>query len=359
MVWIESYARLFAAVDGVTLPIAPRVPGHYVNVPSVAAGKGSFLVVWLESAYSGNFNADVLAVRITFDGRVIDSIPIVLWHGLVGQTWESNAGIAFDGTTFVITWAARDVFVARLPEERSIHTATLSWFPVGEVDFGRWFKARSPQVAWTGSGFFVGYSLDHLDYSDGTGSAGIAGFRIGASSDPPAPTASLFNFVPHANLPSAMAVGAYTATFVWSVDGGLGMNMAQVTADGGPLPGPRKIRYTPFALQPPFVTCTDSSAPAIAWNGAEFVVAWTEVATCYRDSTVRAIRLNPVGDQLDQEPFDVAPGVLAGVPSIVPTAEGVDIVYSRYDEDNGAAPRAFARSLARLPPSVLRRHAVR
>jgi hypothetical protein len=277
----------------------------------------------------------------------------------VGQSWDSNPGIAFDGTTFVITWAARDVFVARLPEERSIHAATVSTFPVGEIDFGRWFKARSPQVAWTGNGFFVGYSLDHLDYSDGTSSVAMAGFRIGANGDPPAPTASLFNFVAYADLPLAMAVGAYTATFVWSVDGGIGMNVAQVTANGAPLPGPRKVQYTPLAWQPPFFSCTDSSAPAIAWNGAEFVVAWTELAVCNGGSTVRAIRLNAVGEQLDQDAFDVAPGVLAGTPSIVPTAEGVDILYSRYDQDNGAAPRAFARSLARLPPSLLRRHAVR
>jgi len=359
MVWIESHARLFAAVDGVTLPIAPRVPGHYVNVPSVAAGKGSFLVVWLEASYSDNFNADVSAVRIAFDGRVIDSIPIVLWHGQIGQSWESNAGIASDGTTFVITWAARNLFVARLPEDRSIHFATLSMFPVGAVDGGTWFKARSPQVALTEIGFFVGYSLDHLDYSDGRGSVAMAGMRIVADRDFPLPTFSLFDFVNYADLPLAMAVGAFRATFVWSVDAGLGMNVAQVRADGAPLRGPRKIRYTPFAFQPPFVTCTDSSPPAIAWNGAEFVVAWTEVAVCQGDSTVRAIRLDAVGDQLDPEPFDIAPGVLRGTPSIVPTAEGVDIIYSRNDADNGQAPRAFARSLARLPPLVLRQRAVR
>jgi hypothetical protein len=70
-----------------------------------------------------------------------------------------------------------------------------------------------------------------------------------------------------------------------------------------------------------------------------------------------AIRLNANGDLLDEEPFDVVTGVLPIIPTIVPTPEGVDIVYSRYDEDNGEAPRAFARSVARLP--LLRRHAVR
>jgi hypothetical protein len=106
---------------------------------------------------------------------------------------------------------------------------------------------------------------------------------------------------------------------------------------------------TPIGLPGP--AAFEQYRPAVASNGRD--------AVCYGDSTVRAIRLTPVGDQLDLEPFDVAPGVLRGTPSIVPTVEGVDIIYSRYDADNGQAPRAFARSLARLPPLVLRRHAVR
>lgn len=101
--------------------------------------------------------------------------------------------------------------------------------------------------------------------------------------------------------------------------------------------------------------------PAIGWDGAEFVVAWTDMCS----AVVRAVRLNQFGDPIE-DPFDVAADVLLEIsgdillngPSIIPTSDGVNIVYVRADEANAGAPRAFERSLARLPPSSPRRRVV-
>jgi|GEM_PF-2484761 len=361
MAWLEPYARIFASVDGVTLPIAPRAPNHYVNLPAVAAGNGSFLVVWMEAAFSSAIQ-NVLAMRMTLDGRAIDSVPIVLWQGTLKSSWRSSPGIAFDGTTFLITWSDLDVFVARLPEDRSIRTATVSTFPVGLVDDGTWIKARAPQAAWTGNGFFVGYTLDHVDYRGGRGPVAMTGLRLDAKRDPPAPTATLFDFVSEGDLPLAMAVGAGAATFVWAVDndgGGRNLALAQVAIENAAVSRPRISVYSTLPFDPCRSSAPVSDAPAIIWNGSEFVVAWIEGGSNCVPATLHAIRLNRYGDPLDDAPLDVATGILKTTPFPVLTPDGVDIVYSRIDAANGDAPRAFARSLARLPPAPLRQHAIR
>jgi hypothetical protein len=369
--WLEIAERVFVSVDGAAIPVdgppllvAPGTPERAVGPPAVGAGNGSFLVVWPVSL-------KLLAVRITFDGRIVDAVPIVLSDHAPQRDWFSRSAIAFDGTAFVITWAQdRDVFMARLPEDPSVRTRTLSNFPVDAVS-GGWSYPYSPQVAWTGSEFFLAYSLDRFG-SDNYGyyeyhPAAMAGLPIEPNRVPSSPTKTLFDFVGNGDQPLAMAAGGGTSTLVWHFDDrlGHGIAMAQVGDDGGPRPGPRIIAYTPFPLLPPFTQCIRPGAPAIAWNGAEFVVAWIEGVSCEK-AIVRAIRISRNGDPLDDAPFDVVAGAPFDVPaatdtgtSIVPTFEGVDIVYSHDDEANWDAPRAFARSLARLPPSVLRRHAVR
>jgi hypothetical protein len=351
--------NFLASVDGVTLPIPLREPQDYAGPPAVAAGKESFLVVWSEYLASIS-NIQLLAVRITFDGRLIDAIPIVLWSGKDEGVGLESANIASDGTTFLITWAQRDVLMARLPEDRSIRTVTLTTFPVNAVSPGSWWStAHAPQVAWTGNGFFAGYSVDRVPYWDGYyHDTAMVGLPIDANRDPPAPTAYLFYTVANRELPLGMAAGAGTAMFVWSVNRLIpGIAMGRVVAGEAKPWG--MIAYTPLENFPPSELCA-RNAPAIAWNGSEFVVAWAEGSDEWCVSaSVRAIRLDPNGELLDKEPFDVVTDVRPVIPSIVPTAEGVDIIYSRNDEDNGEAPRAFARSLARLSPLLLRRHAVR
>jgi hypothetical protein len=347
--------HLIASVGGVTLPIPLRAPHDYAGPPAVAAGNKYFLVVWPEAV--SETEMELMGERIAFDGLPIDVMPIVLWHGK-NEVGLESASIASDGTTFVITWAQRDVMMARLPEDRSIRTVALTTFPIDALSPGQWwFRAHTPQAAWTGNGFFIGYSVDRVTYEDGTYHfAAMVGLPVEANGEAPLPTTTLLYTVSNAHLPMGMAAGADTAMFVWSVNRLIpGIAMARVGA--GEVPLSRMIAYTPFENFPPWERCT-RNAPAIAWNGAEFVVAWAEGSDEWCVSaTIRAIRLNPQGDLLDEEPFDVVTDVLPIIPSIVPTPEGVDIVYSRNDAANGDAPRAFARSLARLP--LLRRHAVR
>ena len=159
-----------------------------------------------------------------------------------------------------------------------------------------------------------------------------------------------------------MAAGAGAATFVWALDndgGGRNLAVAQVAIEGGMVSGPRISVHSVLPFDPCRSSAPVSDAPAIIWNGSEFVVAWVEGESNCVPATMHAIRLNRYGDPLEDAPVDVAEGILRTTPCLVLTSDGVDIVYSRNDAANEGAPRAFARSLARLPPSLLRRHAVR
>jgi hypothetical protein len=133
-------------------------------------------------------------------------------------------------------------------------------------------------------------------------------------------------------------------------DGRFWLVVVQTTIDGKPLVGPR-----PTVQLPPNVF----GIPEIAWNGSEFVLAWTETPLTWPDSrlgTMRGIRLDRTGEPIDLEPFIVTPfPVVPFAPALAPTTAGLAIGYSRHDADNGYAPRAFARTLQRLPPPPPRR----
>jgi len=83
----------------------------------------------------------------------------------------------------------------------------------------------------------------------------------------------------------------------------------------------------------------DVEHPAAAWNGSEFVVAWS-------GETVHAMRFDSTLRPLDDAPFAVAPqGVIAYDPAIAASGSGVELSYIRLDN---LVPRLFARTLDRL-----------
>jgi hypothetical protein len=106
------------------------------------------------------------------------------------------------------------------------------------------------------------------------------------------------------------------------------------------------------------LTRPGARAADIAWNGSEFVLIWTE-GVPGGDVKLRGMRLGAHLAPLDGEPFDIADDLSPYAPTVIPTASGVLIGYSRVDAANGFAPRAFTRTLERLGNSVVRRRSAR
>jgi hypothetical protein len=309
--------RILAYAGDIPIAIGPSGPLRYVFRPAVAASSSQFLIVWYEGDFYGALR--VLAERVSFDGRDLDPSPIVLWTGT--QSWElAKAATASDGTTFLVSWATDQIFTSRVAENGTV--LNLSGFPIGPGSVGDFFRGDGPQAAWTGTGFFLGYSLIRSSVCDANCSplAGIGGLPAGQ----PKPS-MLFDAVDSdgaGDVQLAMAYGGGRVTFVWSPRG-YGLGVAQTTTDGKPLTGPRNefIFSRQFCVQ----------NPAVAWDGAELVAAWIDQCS----ATVQAVRLNQFGDSIEP-PFDVAANVLPHGPSLIPSPDGVTIVYDRPDEANSA-----------------------
>ncbi len=337
MAWLDQhedtrYDRILAYVDDVPIEIGRSTSSIRVFRPAVAASGSQFLIVWYEEDVSGFFR--VLAKRVTLDGRVLDFSPIpLLTNSLLPA---ARAAIASDGSMFLVSWTSDRVYTARLSDQGTLLSLS-SFLGLGTFGSIRGFNGGDAiQAAWTGTSFFVGYSLIR-SCNPPCKSAGIGGLPSGK----PQVLFDSVDSTDHGDVAMAMAYGAGRITFVWSPPGSA-LGVAQTTADGTPLTGPRSelILSNPSCVQ----------NPAIAWDGAEMVVAWIDQCA----KTVQAVRLNQFGDTIEP-PFDVASDVLGHGPSVVPTSDGVTILYDRSDETNTGVPRAFERSLARLPAATPRR----
>jgi hypothetical protein len=327
----EDGFRVYASVDGAIATLAEMPYPQTVSQPRVAATNNNFVVVWADQH-------SVLARRIALDGHLLDTLPIVL-----STDSPAPPSVASDGSTWLVTWSGTTVYSVRLRDDGVIESR--SSFPVKPSGY---HGANEAQATWTGDAFLLGYTLipfSSCDASchvpDGIGGAGID--RAGAPTQPKPSVllSSVSDLTDYTRL--GIAFGAGRLTFAWP--GSDGIEVAQTTIDGTPVTSPHTL--IPFVERP----CSPA-APAIGWDGIEFVVAWIDC-----DGSARAARMNPFGDAIDLQPIEVSADALAYSPSVVPTPDGVEIVYSRNDADNGDAPRAFKRSLVRLTPQPPRRRA--
>ncbi len=370
-VWSDRSDRIFASVDGVPVSIngtpaliGPRQMGGYVDLPAVGSSNSHFLVVWRDGT------SQMLAERVGFDGRVLDNPPIVLSAntGVLSDPGayfsKSPASIASDGSSYLVSWS-RPPFVGAGGLTSALVTSDGTIRSLAELSVGDMYRPYAPRALWAGSNYFVGYSLKYVGYcspvcssEEASGIGGSAVDTAGRTSLPKQPFLSSGGLPPNYK-PVGIAYGAGRVTFVWGLTYRSGLALQQTTTGGVVLSAPHLL--------------LDSSRecelyPTVGWDGAAFVAAWIDEC----DAAVRAVRLNQFGDPIEP-PFDVATDVslwrpdfetdflaspvLYG-PSIVPTPDGVVIIYSRGDPANGDMPRAFERSLARLQPALPRQRAV-
>ncbi len=299
----------------------------------------------------------MLAERVAFDGRILDNPPIVL-SANAGPLYVSNSifpitptSIASDGSTYLVSWSEFPSFggiiTARVENDGTMR-GLVALSEVKDVYY-RVLRPYAPQVSWTGNNFFVGYSLAYLNctqFCKPWSAIGGTALAMDGQFSPAKPPSALFYDSPD-HAPQALAFGAGKVTFVWSATYSPTTQfvIAQTTADGTRIADPRVILSFSSLSR-----C--AGTPTIGWDGTEFVVAWIDQC----DDAVRAVRLNQFGDPIEA-PFNVAADVYPGLfdpsgpkpPLIVPTADGVVIVYSRNDAASGDVPRAFERSLASPP----------
>ena len=331
-VWKDSNGAIKGVVNDTpfTITLAPENLSTVFS-PAVAAGATNFLVAWYET---GDFHGwSLLAKRVGFDGQVLDDAPVLLGAGRTIGFIETP-GIDYDGSKFLAAFAVGGV----------VHLASVT--DDGELlerrTLGTTMSARWPDAIWTGRQFVVPHALHPF-----LPECHVCPLRwaIAVDGKPVFENAAIGGV----DIQFAAAAGPDRVTLVWSMPMGTfsRIHVAQITPDGAPLAGPFRLRDVPALWY---------DALELAWNGSEYVLAWTEPS-----GMIRAMRLTESASPIDTEPFDVAMQSRRELPrfSMTPTAAGVAFGYDHIDEGSGNVSRAFTRMLERLtsaPPRRAVRH---
>lgn len=342
-VWLDPAAsRLSGTLDGRALAIAAGTP----FAASVAAGMRTFLVSWYD------LEAQTLLAKRIDAGGVIDAQPITLAAGLLPVEGEPPA-VAFDGSAYLVIWPQAGLIGRRITEDGLVADPVVAAASINPF-------LHSPRLLFTASGYFLAYSASFECGVVNTcyPSSSIFGLPLDASS---ATSHELFANI-FVSAPVDAAVSDDRVTYAWRQAGypATTIMTGQSTLDGTLLSFGHPIASVALRERCGFPFL---AGPRVLWNGSEIVLAWTEGNGCDQFSstrrTVRAIRLSRTLEPLDSEPFDVAADVTGDAPSLALSSDGVRIAYSRFDDANGRAPRAFTRTLARSEPPPPRRRGVR
>ena len=331
-VWKDSNGAIKGVVNDTpfTMTLAPENLSTVFS-PAVAAGATNFLVVWYET---GDFHGwSLQARRVGFDGQVLDDAPILLAAGRFGS-FVDTPGIDHDGSQFLVAFATGGVVhLARVTDDGEL----LERGTLGSNTASRW-----PDAIWSGRQFLVPHALRPVNPG-----CDICPTRwaIAVDGTPVFENAAIGG----SDIQFAAAAGPDRVTLAWFVTMGTfsTIHVAQITPDGARLAGPFRLRDVPALWH---------DSLELAWNGSEYVLAWTEPS-----GMIRAMRLTSSASPIDSEPFDVATQSRRELPrfSMTPTAAGVAFGYDHVDEGSGNVSRAFTRTLDRLtsaPPRRAVRH---
>jgi hypothetical protein len=279
-----------AVLDPSELVIAHGPRGAYIALPADGFDGANFLVVWQDDRNVLG-EPDIRGARVTPDGTMLDTSGFVISLSARGQY---TPAVAFDGTNFMAVWeddrsGYNDIYGARVtpggqvldPDGIAICTAARDQY--------------TPAIAFDGTNYLVAWEdLRSGEYSH------IYGARVtpgGAVLDPDGIAIS-----PAAGRQHSPAVGfaGGNCLVVWSDNQtGTGYDIygARVTP-GGYVRDPDGIVIAPAA--------NDQYYPALAFDGANFLVAWQDYRGGSGYSNVYAARVTPGGAVLDLQGFVVS-----------------------------------------------------
>jgi hypothetical protein len=272
--------------------LAPGAPlGSETRQLAVAAGSGSWLVVWSRPGLQGE---DLVGLRVDPSGVPLDAAPFVI-SAATGD--EQSPAVAFDGSGWLVVWQDHrvgpllNIYAARVAQDGTVLDP--AGIPVCTQDDHQ----RSPSVAFVDGVFVVVWQ----DRRAGT-SWDVYGARVSTGGAVLDPAGFAISTGWGHQLAPAVAAGGGVALAVWQ-DAVLDASIqaARIDPDGAALVS------APQAVSPAAFV---QASPAVTFDGAAFVVAWQDEPT-FLEPDVRAARLTPAGELLDVAALRIAAGPLA------------------------------------------------
>jgi hypothetical protein len=295
-VWSEGEAH--TSIQSPSGKIIQAESGHQLRGPVAARGAGSTLLAWRDVDASG---------KTTIMAKFDDDAPVALGEA----TGISDVDVVFDGASFIVVWSNGHLYKTRF----SISGAKLETTEVessGDVRSLSATRLRDKVAIVYADGFNVVYDGDN--------------HRVVANTQATDPE---------------IAIDDHDQPFiVWSgSDGGKPCVMEA-----------HRIDDALFATLPLTCGTTLLLSNAVAWNGTEFVVAWTDQDQFdYRN--VHYLRVMRNGAPIDDAPVDVS-GKYRDTygPTLLATPAGVTLGYQRiaFEDPLDDVSRVFTRTIERL-----------
>jgi hypothetical protein len=295
---------------------------NYQQAPAVASDGTGFFAVWADDRKIDD--TDVFGARIDRWGNVLDESGILISHAAGG---EFAPAIAWDGTNFLVVWEDRrsgyvsDIYGSRVSPSGVVLDPT--GIPITTNSSS---SDLSPAVAWGGNSFLVTWSA-----AWGGVSSGILGARVSPGGSLLDPTPIPISSGPKSELTPTVAAGAQGFFVAWED------RRADPADASGDIFGTR-IASDGTVVDPAGVAISTAAgaqrAPALAWDGTEFLTVWQDDRAGPQSNIVGA-RVSSQGAVLDPAGITVSAAAgLQGDPTVA--WDGTRFLAAWADGRNGS-----------------------
>jgi MYXO-CTERM domain-containing protein len=302
--------------------------------PSVVWGGTQWLVVWTDTRVSSTYPY-MMAARVATDGTVLDPGGIYLGTGVS----SGKPAAAFDGSNFLAVWQAYEsstgynrIYGARI----SAAGAVLPGAPFAITASG--VSSTTPAVASNGSEYLVVYER----YISGTSDYDIYQTRVSLSGTPQNPSGTAIGSATNAQLAPAVLWNGANYLAVWQ---------DRRSGTSYDIYGTR-VSSTGVALDtggiPISTAANDQLSPAIAFDGQNYLVAWSDAR--WGNADIYAARVDPpTGLVIDTSGIGVTPQTAGSQTTPSVAFDGTNYVLAWTDNRLGN-PDVFT---ARLSPTAI------
>ena len=245
--------------DGIAIATA----GLDQQAPSAAWDGEAHLVVWEDGRCGGLSCTDIYAARVDASGTVLDPGGIAVSTAVSAQNLPTAA---WNGSEYFVVWADfrsgkdYDIYGSRVTSNGTV--LDIGGVLVSGADGAQY----APCVARGQDGFLVAWEDDRCG---GTSCADIYGARVGGNGAVLDGQDALLSGAAAAQFEPVVAFDGTNYLAVWEEDrdGGGDIHAARLTP-GGTLLDPAGIVVS--------AAPGDQLSPAVAWNGAEYLVVWED-----------------------------------------------------------------------------------